>query len=93
MKSSIKIQFSDEKALILVTESYDQDDPRDQLIRSFREKLGYISNWATVRFFPSQQNGDFQHWVIEPVKPEDLQEQIDRMKQTLDSYQKPPEIK
>lgn len=69
MKSSIKIDFTDNGnglepiiRCILV----DSDDPRDKLLKSWLDGLGYDSNWAEVKITGTSK--DQTQFIISPVK-------------------------
>lgn len=72
-KITMEISFSDGKPYIRIINDTHSDDVRDKLIRYFRELFGHTSSWC--KFVVKGQEGNNHLSFIEPIAPEQLEEE------------------
>lgn len=78
MKSRITIEMDfDQSIPVISVSSADSEDVRDKLVKVFREKLGYTSNWARIDFqAPTDTAVRFN---IVPITPEGMENEAKQM--------------
>jgi hypothetical protein len=81
-KITIEIDFDTATPYIRVIPDKHSDDVRDKLVNAFREKLGHRSSWCRVKFDDTGISGR-PMFTIEPIRPQDLQHEMELIKSAL----------
>lgn len=98
MKSRITIEVDFENGNIPVIQiiQKDSDDVRDNLIRSFLQSLQHTSRWVKILYDGHyMQHGEMENihkWILRPIVPKELGEEIELMKTTHTLWATPPVI-
>lgn len=94
MKSRITIEVDFENGNLPVIQILrkDSDDVRDKLISSFLQSFQHTSRWIKIdyagEFSQHGEDGDVQKWILKPVVPSDLPNEIKLMEALLSTAKK-----
>lgn len=100
MKSriTIEVDFNNGNLPVIQVLQQDSDDVRDNLIKSFLQSLQHTSRWCTIvykgnrsKFAPPMDFDEPIHcWQVIPVKPQEIQSEMDLMWSTLHAQETVP---
>lgn len=92
MKSriTVEVDFDNGNQPVLQILSHHSNDVRDRLLSVFLQSLAHTSRWATVQYVGSYDDhasnsqeigtsGNAHRWIIKPVPPEQLAQEIQLM--------------
>ena len=100
MKSriSIEVDFENENQPVIQVLSQDSDDVRDRLIKAFLQNLAHTSRWCKIIYMGNFGTYDMvrekampnecHKWVIVPIKPSEIPQEISLMKALAESIDK-----
>lgn len=94
MRSTIKIELNFDEGNLPVIEiiSIYSDDVRDKLISNFLQNLSHTSRWCKILYMGNASIDpiDPKHrWHITPVKPEELEREMELMKGVIERWKDP----
>lgn len=94
MKSRITIEVDFENGNLPVIQILrkDSDDVRDKLISSFLQSFQHSSRWIKIEyggeFTQHGEEGDVHKWILKPLSPTELTNEIKLMESLLSTTKK-----
>lgn len=89
-KITIEVDFENGNRPVIQVLSRQSDDVRDNLISSFLQSLGHTSRWAAFKYkgeqgvsYPGSESNNAHCWIITPLTPAELPEEIKLMEATI----------
>lgn len=102
MKSriTIEVDFNNGNLPVIQVLQQDSDDVRDNLIKSFLQSLQHTSRWCKIIYAgnsglmnadPKSLAAEFHRWQIVPIKPIEIQSEMDLMWSVLHAHESVPQ--